>query len=297
MNKELLAIIKLYDDPDGVVHSAVQEKMVEGGYPLLENLKKHSKTYAGRHNVVLRMIKYLNSELILKDFTDMMYKKEYDLYLSVARISCLLNPELTMDEFYSYFYPSLQSIENDLTADKTAVEKVELFNLFFYNQIGMHAGNYPPQDEKTSELCHIIKHREGTPISISILYFLMARMLNINVYPVFFGGGFVAAYIDGDLEYQNVSFFIDIYKSGAIFHKNLLKQFMAKQDIEYKEDILKVRGDDAIIIIYLEILLYMYEMKGENEKYNYIKRAIESISEERFLSPPEEDNEENEEDE
>jgi regulator of sirC expression with transglutaminase-like and TPR domain len=284
---ELKSIVTLLDDTDDFVIEAINRRMLGRGISILRDLEElynKEKSYKVKGLIADKM-QYLSNEFILEELGKMVNDDYPDLERGIYLISKLIVPDI--DEIY---YQDLLGIligdmVKEIPDEKTALEKMQIFNHIFYHRLLFKCGDYPITRESTTVLTSVLSSRHGIALSISLTYFLLARCVGLEVYPMCFPGGFVPAYIEND----KILFYMDIFRDGEIFSESKLKYYLENQGVDLDTSAFEVRDDRTLLQVYLEVLHFMYTQKEDDYFISLLDRALKLFGDERVLESGEGD--------
>lgn len=284
---ELKSIVTLLDDTDDFVIEAINRRMLGRGISILRDLEElynKEKSYKVKGLIADKM-QYLSNEFILEELGKMVNDDYPDLERGIYLISKLIVPDI--DEIY---YQDLLGIligdmVKEIPDEKTALEKMQIFNHIFYHRLLFKCGDYPITRESTTVLTSVLSSRHGIALSISLTYFLLARCVGLEVYPMCFPGGFVPAYIEND----KILFYMDIFRDGEIFSESKLKYYLENQGVDLDTSAFEVRDDRTLLQVYLEVLHFMYTQKEDDYFTSLLDRALKLFGDERVLESGEGD--------
>lgn len=284
---ELKSIVTLLDDTDDFVIEAINRRMLGRGISILKDLEElynKEKSYKVKGLIADKM-QYLSNEFILEELGKMVNDDYPDLERGIYLISKLIVPDI--DEIY---YQDLLGIligdmVKEIPDEKTALEKMQIFNHIFYHRLLFKCGDYPITRESTTVLTSVLSSRHGIALSISLTYFLLARCVGLEVYPMCFPGGFVPAYIEND----KILFYMDIFRDGEIFSESKLKYYLENQGVDLDTSAFEVRDDRTLLQVYLEVLHFMYTQKEDDYFISLLDRALKLFGDERVLESGEGD--------
>ncbi len=285
IDAELKSLVALFDDTDDEVISAVNDKMLDRGSTVLQELYYlyENESSQKTKEAIADRILFLTNEFIIEELEEIaLYAEgggEFDLWQGLYLVSKLLSPDITRSYFENRLFSMIEELSSEITEEKTPVEKVEIFNHLFFHRFLFKLKEYPLNQESTSVFISVLDSRKGNPITVSIIYLLLARSIGLDIYPLCFQGGMIPSFVqDGE-----VLFYMNMSNRGEIFLENKLKESLKQQGLKMDELFLDVRGDEILVITYLELLLMVYSSQGDNVKVELINRALDSISDERFL--------------
>ncbi len=279
---ELSSLIALYDDPDPVVRGAVIGRMLQRGEEILEPLMNllYQSENSQKREFYTEIVNFLKQEIAMDDFSKYLTSPDPILIEGLFLASRVINYEIDRAGFEATVDEISEELRFELSDDKTAIENIEIFNYIFFRRLGFKHSDPMIEDEKYALINSVLVLKEGNPIAISLLYFMLCRKTGLPVYPLCFPGGFVPVYVDN---YGKIIFYLNIFKSGAIFLEDNLKAFFGEIGMIYDRSKLNVRQDKALISIYCELLCYMYKTQSNDEKLKLSERMLEVIGEERYL--------------
>lgn len=287
IDSELISLVSLFDDTDEPVITAVNDRMMERGVSVLEDLSQMLLLERSplTKNQIMERIDYLTSEFTLDRLAKEASFEYSDLMNGIFLISKIVTTSLERERFDTLIFTLVEDMVKEITGELTAMEKVRIFNHIFYQRLLFKCRNYPATRESTSLVPNCMETRHGSPIPIAIIYFMLARYAGVNLYPLCFPGGFVPAYVEKD----KALFYVDVFRTGNIFMENSLMNFFDTQGISVEDNVFEVREDRVLLIIYLESLLFIYSMKKDHVHTQLLGRALELFGDERFLVRGEEE--------
>ena len=158
---------------------------------------------------------------------------------------------------------------------------MDIYNHYFFHRLLFKITDITTLHESTLSIYNTINSRNGSAISITLIYFIIARLSGIPIYPLCFKGGLIPVYVKNN----KILFYIDIFKKGEIFNEDKLISFFEGQKSDNDSSIIfEVREDRVLTIIYIETLIQFYSEKKKYKIVDILNRAIEYFGDERFLN-------------
>lgn len=284
---ELKSIVTLLDDTDDFVIEAINRRMLGRGISILRDLEElynKEKSYKVKGLIADKM-QYLSNEFILEELGKMANDDYPDLERGIYLISKLIVPDIDEIYYHDLLGILIGDMVKEIPDEKTALEKMQIFNHIFYHRLLFKCGDYPITRESTTVLTSVLSSRHGIALSISLTYFLLARCVGLEVYPMCFPGGFVPAYIEND----KILFYMDIFRDGEIFSESKLKYYLENQGVDLDTSAFEVRDDRTLLQVYLEVLHFMYTQKEDDYFISLLDRALKLFGDERVLESGEGD--------
>ncbi len=282
VDSEIISLMSLIDDPDTTVRLAVRDRFLIRGEAAVEQLESlvTEEISEERRSFYLEYIEDLKEDLIIERIEN--YLKSPDPMLIDGLFLISRAVDSTVDEVL--FYTSLEMLADEigveLSEEKTAIENVKIFNYIFFRRIGFKHCDTQIQKEENALINKVIDSRGGNPVAISLLYFLLSRSVGLPIYPLCFPGGFVPVYMDSE---NKILFYLNIFKGGAIFLEDSLKQFFEDIGLVYSTESLKIEQDRALVSIYAELLNYLYKSQNKQKISDRVERILTLFGERRYL--------------
>lgn len=194
-----------------------------------------------------------------------------------------------------YQYPGLRYEELDLKLNQlrkdvwlelndhlTALEKVRVINhiLFDVHGFGRNTTNF--MAAQNSLICDVLDTRKGNPISLSVIYSVVAQRLGLPVYGVNLPKNFILAYLDegGDLvsgnkgEEISILFYLNPINKGAVLGRKEIEFFIKQQKLEPNPSYYLPCSNKDIVQRMLNNLVFAFESSNQPEKVEEIRELL-----------------------
>lgn len=143
----------------------------------------------------------------------------------------------------------------------TGREKCRVLNRIIFHEYGFHGNSDHYSDPLNSFLNQLIERRKGIPISLSILYILIAHRLGMDLEPVGLPGHFVVGcYTDDD------PFFVDVFEQGAFRSANDLFVYLRARGISPSPVDLAPTPVREVLCRCCRNLVHHYTEAGDSER-------------------------------
>ena len=280
---EIKALIRLLDDPDESVYKAVRKKIIAYGANILPDLTKawQDAKASGNVNALLmsrfeKIVPLLQSNLLvglIDDWKDNSRDLRHIAWL-VSRFE-----SFTLDK--QKFDDALDALRDMIPAYGTdnfsPLEQIRIFNNSFFYRMGFKP--VPISDYYNPNNCspdHVISSKSGNPVSLALVYLMLAKEVGLPVYGVNLPKNFILAYSD---DKQKVDFYINPMSNGAVFERQEIDRFL--QDINLRPEQQFYAPCDAITIIkrLLCRLEFSYRNKKDTTRSDVALRAYKALGE------------------
>jgi len=207
---ELATLERLLDDPSPVVRLAVLSKIKAAGLPgvlWLEGLKK-DEALAAHARTLLSDLR--TPEAAAHSFLSHIRDPHCDLEEACLLLERATDPSLA-DDAYSAELDRLAERTRDLIAEPLDVRaKCRLLCRVIFGEEGYRGAQESFAVPSSSLLSQVIRSRRGIPISLCLIFLLVAHRLGLPVEPVGLPGRFMVGIFRG-----REPLYIDCYEGGA----------------------------------------------------------------------------------
>ena len=278
---KLDALITLLDDPDKSVFNLVLDELLKEDISVVEKLEHIWET--SLDELVQDRIEGIIQEIQLKDTKDKIKmwadQETLDLFEGFFLISRHQYPEIK----FKVIQTQLEKIRKDVWLEfrnsLTALEKIAILNHIFYDHHKFDIDYFDPDAPQTCYLNRILETKKGNPVSIAILYTLVARLLELPVHYIDFQKNPLVGYFDkeiahlayGDSMKHAILFYINPSNKGAIIGPKEVDYIQHTSDETDQQKLTEPCPDRIIIKRLIEKLVTGYNELGQQDKVNYLK--------------------------
>ena len=279
---EITALISLLEDPDEEIFGSIKEKIISIGDRCIPYLKAFAEDHATdaliqeRAENLEHLIKSVGIEMRIKGW---MSDNQEDLLEGVLIVAKYQYPDLDEVEIRHEFTKLRQDIWLELSESLTAFEKVNIINHILFEVHGFAGNKNNFHSPKNSFINTVLESRSGNPLSLSIVYMILAQSLDIPVYGVNLPNHFILAYKDElDImeeleEFQvdgnptdDVLFYINPFGNGAILHKTQIDNFLRHLNLDPEPKYYIPCQNRDIVKRLFTNLVYAYQKLGYTDK-------------------------------
>ncbi len=205
------ALTELLDDPSAAVRSALLGEFVRHGHESVDLLHKLTR----QPNRVLALhaawfLRELNLSDPVGEFRGFIRSLNYELETGALLLSRTVNADLDVGACCTQLDALAVRCRELIAEPATAREKCRVLNRVLFHEYGLHgnADNYT--DPLNSYLDQVLARRKGIPISLSIVYLLVAERVGLQLEAVALPGHFMVGCYE-----ESVPFFIDPFNAGV----------------------------------------------------------------------------------
>ena len=230
---EIHALIKLIDDPDEEIYSHIRDRIVSLGSPVVPVLERAWETddlgdlFRNRIEDILHTI---HLDVTYKRLEAWYEEGGEDLLEGALIVSRYRYPELDEHRVKSKLAALRQDIWLELNDNLTAFEKVRVFNHIFFQSHGYRGNKRNYHAPQNSYINEVLDSKKGNPLSLAIIYQVLAEELDLPLRGVNLPNHFVLAWTDttgvspGLLGHKGVLFYVNAFSQGDILGKNEINE-------------------------------------------------------------------------
>jgi regulator of sirC expression with transglutaminase-like and TPR domain len=288
---ELNALFSLLDDPDKNVFVQVRERLLSIGekvIPALENFWEQSfdTTIQTKIEDIIHHIQFNITVLALKEWATTL---DQNLLKGALLIAKYQYPDLNTDKIKRHIQQIRQDVWLELNDKLTALEQVKILNhiLFEIQNFSGNTQNYhAPQN---SYINNVLESKKGNPLSLSLIYLIVAQDLSIPIFGVNLPEHFVLCYKDvhqllsaktkqeEEMITKGILFYINPFSRGAVFGKGQLDVYLKKMNLDIKPSHYQPCSNLEMIKRLLRNLVFSYKKLGYTEKQNELQKLLDAL--------------------
>jgi len=286
-NKEIQALIALLDDPDTEVFDTVTKSLLEHGRDAIPELEKAwestlNEKMQERIEVLIQRIQTNSTQVELKSWLD---GGATDLLEGVYYIAKYQYPDLKIEPLNEEIDKIKKDVWLELNKNLTALEKVNILNhiLFDIHRFSRNRANF--YDPRNNYINTVLETKRGNPISLSVIYILVSRRLEIPVYGVNLPRNFILVYMDKlrseetrheELD-EHILFYINPYNKGAVLGKKEIDFFIKQQKLKQQRSFYVPCTNVEIIQRLILNLIFSYEKLGYPDKIKNFQELFKIV--------------------
>lgn len=288
MNRTKLdALINLLDDPDKTVFELVEKELLKESDDIIPVLEEKWETsfnenYQERIENLIQSLQFRKTYNKLKLWIKSS-QKERDLLEGFCIVDRFQYPDLNPLNIQFKIETIRKKIWLELNNSLTLLEKTTILNHFLFNVNGFsinHSNRKSPQNNFVNQ---ILDTKRGNSISISILYTILARQLELPTKFIDFPKNPLIAIVDsklakkvhGTTQNSDVLFYINPSNKGSITSRKEIEYHLRKNEYFPIHNYTEPKTDVLFIKRLLESLRDSYKSVGFSEKQENINCLLE----------------------
>jgi regulator of sirC expression with transglutaminase-like and TPR domain len=278
---ELRSLVTLLDEDDPTSLALVRNQILRIGEPVLpflEELRGNAQPdLAARAEEMSRELRFSN---LRQDFMALGRTPEPDLEKGALLLARFGYPALTAATYSMWLDRVATRVQEDLPADADPTMTFQRLNSHLFQGLGVAGNEARYYDPDNSYINRVIETRRGIPVSLSVLYLLLAARLRLPVYGVATPGHFLIAFRPG----PHVCY-LDAYHKGRLLDLNEVRRMLLRSGYEFRPEYVARCSSRDILARMMRNLISIYEKTGARDRADMLAKLVEALVASRPAKP------------
>ncbi|MEQ8712757.1 MAG: transglutaminase-like domain-containing protein [Cyclobacteriaceae bacterium] len=273
---ELKALVSLLEDEDTEVSSHVEGKIVSLGSEIIPFLEKEwEKTF---NPIIQKKIEDLIHQLQFENLQEqlMIWKaaESDNLLKGMWLVASYQYPDISFEnlikDFEQLYYDTWLEFKNDLDP----FDQVKVLNSVIYNKLKFRANTKNFHSPSNSMINIVMESKRGNPITLCVIYMMVAQKLKLPIYGVNLPNLFILTY-----KTEKLQFYINAFNKGLIFSRDDIDHYINNLNLVPQDLFYEPCGNVEIIQRAFRNLIVAFEKIGEYTKADEVKTLLKQIEE------------------
>jgi regulator of sirC expression with transglutaminase-like and TPR domain len=243
---ERLALAKLLADEDPRTLQLLQEKLAERGpegLTLLESVAHEGEPTARRNATqILRVLREAAAWEALAKFCATC-GSHFDIEAATWLVAKTRYPEFDEAAYRTRIDQMAQELRKRLTGRETPRATIEVCNHYLFRMLGFQGNSQDYYDPDNSYLNRVLDRRLGIPISLSVLYLLLARRLRLPLIGINMPAHFLLKW-----QSDTTSFYFDPFHEGELLDETDCRELCQRMGVEFNPVFLSPTTPQIILL-------------------------------------------------
>ena len=267
------ALLSLLDDPSTAVRRALLAHFAQLGAaaaPFLQSVARGSNRLLAHHAAwFLDELKFSDP---VAEFRGFIRSLNYELETGALLLARTVAPRLDVGECCTALDAIAARCRELIVEPSSAREKCRILNRVLFHEWGFHGNVEHYTDPRNSFLDQVLIRRTGIPLSLSIVYLLVAGRLELELDPVGLPGHFVVGCFTDDLP-----FFIDPFERGIFRDADEIFESLRANHLVPKVTDLAPTPVREVLCRSCRVLVNHYAAAGEPERAKLFAGFVEEF--------------------
>jgi regulator of sirC expression with transglutaminase-like and TPR domain len=224
------AFLALLDDPAPAVRAALLAEFARRGATVIpflqEAARSHDRALAGHATWFLQELKFSDP---VAEFRGFIRSLNYELETGWILLSRIISPQLDIAACCGALDGFARRCRELMVEPSTARDKCRVLNRVLFHEHGFRGNLEQYTDPRNSFLDQVLDRRMGLPLTLSLVYLLVAQRLGLTLEPVGLPGHFVVGCFLDD-----TPFFIDAFDQGVFRTPGEMLAILRQNDLDPK---------------------------------------------------------------
>jgi regulator of sirC expression with transglutaminase-like and TPR domain len=286
--KSIKALIQLIDDPDEHIFVHVRDTLLSYGHdaiPFLENSWEHDHydlIFQSRVEQIINDIQFEETKTQLLQWCN---SDDKDLLRGALIIAHYQYPSLDDSEVHEVIQAIRKDIWLEINNTQTGFEKIKILNHIFFDKYHFQGDTKQFHAADNSCINRVLETRKGNPLSLSVIYSIVAQSLDIPLYGVNLPNHFILAYMDElgsnaltcNPNKWGVLFYVNPFTKGSLLDENEIREFIDRLQLVHSREYYEPCSNSAVLKRMLTNLISSFQSAGNAEKVKQLQELRRMI--------------------
>ncbi|MDD5656507.1 MAG: transglutaminase-like domain-containing protein [Elusimicrobia bacterium] len=270
---ELRGLASLIDEEDRASLELIEGRVMEAGpaiLPFLDELRaKADPVLRERAEALARRVRFAD---LRASFATLTVRGEADLERGAWLIARFGYPDLNSSSHAAWLNELAGRIKAGLAPGADTPAVFARLNSQLFDALGFCGNEKRYYDPDNSYLNRVIETRRGIPVSLSVLYILLARRLDLPVFGVATPGHFLVGLRLG----QTVNF-LDPYSRGRMMNLAEVQRMLSRNGYAFRSEFVAPAPARDILARMMRNLVSIYQKAGQAERTEMLSGLVDIL--------------------
>jgi regulator of sirC expression with transglutaminase-like and TPR domain len=259
------ALFALLDDPDPIVKQSVHARLLDIGpdiAPMLRRVAEHQPNELVGENAseVLRRMGLRQFRRQIANVLNVSSNEDIDLEQGVFAVALLRYPEIKIAEYSERLDVMALQLEQRLRAANDDIRVIYEMNEYLSEDLGYRGCNQDRfYDPDHSCMNRVMDSRVGIPVTLSVMYLLLAERLSLPIHGTNVPARFLMKY-----RAPGGDFYIDAFSGGSILDHGDCRRYLRDLGLHYHPSYLAAATNRQIVARMMRNLAEIYRATDRN---------------------------------
>jgi regulator of sirC expression with transglutaminase-like and TPR domain len=270
-DNEIKALITLLDDEDKEVLHHVENRILSLGesvLPFLENEWENNlnPNLQSKLEHLIHTLQFQTTKQRLQDWKE---NQQHDLLRGMWIVASYQYPEVQLEELQEKIDQLYYNVWVHFKDGLNPYDQVKILNYVLYEEFRLSSNTKNFHSPANNMLNVVLESKKGNPISLCVVYMLVAQKLKLPIYGVNLPNLFILVY---DWDFR--PFYINAFNKGLVFTKSDIDNYIQQLGLEQQESFYRPCKHIDIIRRICRNLVVAYEHLGEAHKMKEIGELL-----------------------
>jgi len=273
---EIKALVSLLDDDDKEVQLHVEQKIISLGGSVIPYLEAEWETNFNpivqkKIEELIHTLQFDTLKLRLREWKE---DGGRDLLEGMWLIATYQYPDLALDRLRKDLEQIYYDAWLEFKTDVHAYDQVKLLNSVMFGKLKFAANTKNFHAPANCMINIVLDSKRGNPISLCVIYMLIANKLKLPVYGVNLPNLFILTYKSADTQ-----FYINVFNKGIVFSRADIDSYIRQLNLPPSDIFYEPCSNLDIIKRVLRNLSLAFEKTGDNDKMEEVRLLLDVVTE------------------
>jgi regulator of sirC expression with transglutaminase-like and TPR domain len=269
--RELKALVSLLDDEDDQVVAQVTEKIRSLGREIIPYLEQQWETSFNPQvqRKIEDLIHHLQYALLKHRIQEWYATPDQDLLTGLWLIATYQYPDIEAEKLKQDLEQIYYEAWLEFKPEVYAFDQVKVLNGVLFSKLRFAANTKNFHSPGNSMINVVLETRKGNPISLCVIYMLVAQKLKLPIYGVNLPNLFILTYKDAHNQ-----FYINAFNKGLIFSRQDIENYIHELHLAPQPSFFEPCSNLEIVRRVFRNLIMSFDKMGEHEKAEEVKELL-----------------------
>jgi len=277
--RKIKALISLLDDDDIEVVSQVEKEFLAQGGSVIPYLEKE---WEQNFNPIVQkriedLVHILQFVLLEDRFSKWKKTGGEDLMEGLWLICTYQYPDLEFSTIKSAMEQIYYEVWLEMKPDMLPMEQVRVLNNVLFTKLKFSSNTKNFHSPANSMISQVLESKKGNPISLCVIYMMVAQKLKLPIYGVNLPSLFILTYKN-----DHSQFYINAFNKGLIFTKEDIDNYLLQLNLAPIDIFYQPCSNIDIVARVLRNLINSFEKLSETDRVEDVKKMLHFLTGEKY---------------
>jgi regulator of sirC expression with transglutaminase-like and TPR domain len=272
LDSQIRAILTLLADEDERTVDLVTRSLLDISPDAIEPLRRAGQQAAPLARERLANVFEAIEQSRLERAFEQWLERDSPLEEGVFLLAQFEYPQIDPPHYGALLDQMAGALRQKLRSNRSIHDAIHRINSFLFQDLGFRGNTQNYYDPDNSYFNRLLERRTGIPISLSVLYLLLAERLDLPIVGVGLPGHFMVRYESGD-----AGLFLDAFNGGQILSREECVRFLINSGYEVHDSFLTAVSKREILLRMMRNLIYIYTQLRDEPRTHRLNRLVEIL--------------------
>lgn len=289
-DKEIKALISLLDDDDREISAHVERKIISMGEAVIPFLElewetNFNPTVQRRIEELIHNVQFSQLRARLAEWAE---KGGEDILEGMWLIATYQYPDLELSKLQKDLEQIYYETWLEHHPELNPFDQVKILNSVIFGKLRFSANIKNFHSPSNSMINIVMESRKGNPITLSVIYMLIAQKLKLPIYGVNLPNLFILTFradeqikdlenLSDEMKAVRPNFYINPYNRGIIFSRADIDNYLEKLHLNHDPIYYEPCSNTDIVRRVLRNLTVAYKETGDQDKVEEITQLLQVL--------------------